>query len=101
MPEKELIISLAELKRAEVKCPGEGCSATVTFDLEIGERSDRSLAQAPDLCCPACGHRIVVTPVAIAAAWRMFQKTTKNATIWFRVSPTQETKAEPPQPPTK
>ena len=80
MPEKEVLIALNELTAAEVKCHADGCSASVVFDINGGNRGSSNTPS-----CPVCGSPMEADPEAIAQAWETFCLSVKKATISFRI----------------
>jgi hypothetical protein len=77
MLEKELIIPLADLNRAELVCQGEGCTGSLTVDFTLNDR--------PHAKCPSCEQPIAAGVYLIAAAWQEFARQAKNGKIQFRV----------------
>ena len=77
MPEKELVLGLDELNRAEIKRQNAECSGSITADFtQIDE---------PSNVCPICKKLIVAGLLDIAAAWRDLFSKAKAAKIHFRV----------------
>jgi phage FluMu protein Com len=75
MPEKEIVISLAELDRLEVICPR--CKAGVTFTSTEDSRFPAK--------CSACGETLAIGISNIGDAWKNFLSQAKAATIQFRL----------------
>jgi hypothetical protein len=78
MPEKEIVISLAELDRLEVICPR--CKAGVTF-------ASKENSPFPTKCS-ACGEILAIGISNIGSAWKEFLNQAKTATMQFRVKAT-------------
>ena len=77
MPEKELIITIDELKRAEIKCQRSSCSGSLTLDFTEN--------QQPDTACPVCNKPVAVAIHVIGNAWNEFYKHAVEAKLQFRV----------------
>ncbi len=77
MAEKELVISLEELNRAELVCKREGCTGSLTVDFNQNAK--------PLATCPACGQPVANGVYLIAEAWQDFYKKAGNGKIQFRI----------------
>lgn len=87
MAEKELIVSLSELTRAEIVCSDDTCGGTVTLDLSKPLGSDRQGEQSSK--CPVCKQPIITPMVTIVEAWQTFITKVGKGKILFRIKDTQ------------
>lgn len=77
MIEKELVIPVKELARAEVVCQREGCGGSLTVDLSKNDH--------PYSKCPMCEQQLGGAVWAMAKAWQEFYGHAVKAGVQFRV----------------
>jgi hypothetical protein len=77
MVEKELIVSLSELTRAEIVCSDPECCGSVTLDL------NRQVEESSK--CPNCRKPVITPMISIVEAWRNFVTKVGHGQIQFRI----------------
>jgi hypothetical protein len=83
MAERELIVSLSELTRAEIICSDDKCGGTVTLDLSKALGADKDGVESSK--CPICKEPIITPMVKIVQAWQTFISQVGNGKIQFRI----------------